>query len=336
MLACSPIFPPFGAAFARWGLRAMEVILHIGAHRTGTTAFQSYMRRNAAALSARGIGFWGPGRTRRAPFSSVHAPLNSAFDPTPATHRCDDRLRRAIRKAEGRGVETLVISDENMIGSIRQNMRHGQLYPGIGERLACVINAFGGRIGRLLVSPRSLELYWCSALAYGVGRGIPVPTRDKLSFIGHSRRGWREVITEISQAAPGIDIRVLPFETYQGRPEAFLADGADVEAPVNRDPTPINAAPTLPELRRVLLTCGQAATLLPFGMGRWDPFTNEEHGALREVHAEDMMWLAAGAGGLARLTEDRARSRAGNYPPAGAKRKGHFDEFEGRQMARPS
>jgi hypothetical protein len=313
----------------------MEIVLHIGAHRTGTTGFQNYMRRNATTLSARGIGFWGPGRTRRPWFASVYAPLNSAFDPKPCGHRRDDRLRRQIEKAEGRGIGTLIISDENMMGSIRQNIRHGQLYPGVGERLACVIDAFGGRIRRLLVSPRSLEHYWCSSLSYGVGRGIPVPTRDKLSSIGHGRRGWREVITEVSRSVPSVDIRVLPFETYQGRPDAFLAAGADVAAPVNRDQTPVNAAPTLPELRRVLLAHGQAASVLPFGMGRWNPFTNEEHSALREVYADDMMWLTAGADGLARLTEDRARSRAGNNPLAGAKRKGHFDEFEERQMARP-
>lgn len=335
MRSCSPIFMPFGAAFAHWGLRAMEVILHIGAHRTGTTGFQNYMRRNRTELSAQRIGFWCPGKTRRASFNNIYAPLNSAFDPKPAGDRCNDRLRREIDKAEARGVQTLIISDENMMGSIRQNMRHGQLYPGVRERIACVVGAFGGRIGRLLISIRSLELYWCSALAYGVGRGIPVPARDKLSAIGHNRRGWREVITEVSQAAPGIDIRVLPFEAYKGRPDAFLSSAADIYAPINVDRTVVNAAPTLPDLRRVLLARGQAAAILPFGMGRWNPFTNDEHSALREVYADDMMWLTAGADGLARLTEDRAQSRAGHNPPAGAQRKGHRDEFEERQVARP-
>lgn len=49
----------------------MKVILHIGAHRTGTTSFQSYMRRNADFMRIRRIGFWGPLRTRGGLFAGV-------------------------------------------------------------------------------------------------------------------------------------------------------------------------------------------------------------------------------------------------------------------------
>ena len=42
----------------------MEIILHLGAHRTATTSFQHYMRANAAALAEQGLGVWGPDVTR--------------------------------------------------------------------------------------------------------------------------------------------------------------------------------------------------------------------------------------------------------------------------------
>ena len=44
--------------------------------------------------------------------------------------------------------------------------------------------------------------------------------------------------------------------------------------------------------------------------------------ALREACSDDMLWLTAGAEGLATLTEDRTGSRAGHTPPPGAQSKG--------------
>jgi len=49
----------------------MDVILHIGAHRTATTTFQAWMLQNADALAAGGIAYWGPDRTRAGLFSGL-------------------------------------------------------------------------------------------------------------------------------------------------------------------------------------------------------------------------------------------------------------------------
>lgn len=49
----------------------MDIILHLGAHRTASTSFQRYMRSVSDALAAGGTGFWGPGRTRKGLFHRV-------------------------------------------------------------------------------------------------------------------------------------------------------------------------------------------------------------------------------------------------------------------------
>ena len=53
----------------------MEIVLHIGAHRTATTSFQAYMRGNAPGLVQGGVAFWGPLRTRNGLFSGLWAPV---------------------------------------------------------------------------------------------------------------------------------------------------------------------------------------------------------------------------------------------------------------------
>ncbi|WP_298919817.1 hypothetical protein [uncultured Roseobacter sp.] len=334
MTLAIPSFRPVGAVAAHWVNCVMDVILHIGAHRTGTTSFQDYMRRHTEPLAAMGVGFWGPGRTRRGLFSGL-VPKDEVCTGRDLRRQAEGRVQLQLAGARARGLSTLVVSDENMMGSVRENLRSGSLYPGIGERMTRFARAFEGQVSTIMISVRSLELYWSSALSFGVARGYPVPDREKLRKIAQSRRGWRDVVTDLASAVPEADIRVMPFEKFCGRPEVQLSRGTGVLAPFDTDRHWLNRSPTLAELRRVLDERGDGGNILPFGMGRWNPFTPEDHGALREVFADDMMWLISGADGLATLTEDHDRKRAGKTLPSGAQIKGHGHELEERQMARP-
>lgn len=331
MQACSPVYSPVGAALRQWAARAMDIILHIGAHRTGTTHFQRYMRSSEDALSEQGVRFWGPSRTRKGLFTGIYAHL----DDHRATEAPDPTIAECLAQEKAGAVQKLVVSDENMMGSVRRNIREGQLYPDAGRHVAGFAKAFGGDVSTLLVSVRSLDTYWCSALAYGVERGIPVMDRQGRHALAQDRRGWRDVIAEIARALPNVRVKVACFETYKGRPDSLLHDACGFGAPLCEDRKPVNPSPQLPDLRRALHAKGQDTKTLPFGMGRWNPFSNEEHAALRETYADDMMWLMAGADGLATLIEDRSRTKAGPNLLSAAHEKGQFDEFEERRMARP-
>lgn len=228
-----------------------------------------------------------------------------------------------------------MVSDADILGTLPDNLAAGSLYPQARALLRGCVDALAANVRRVVLSPRSLELYWCAAVANGVAQGAAVPDRSVLRAIALSRRGWRDVIADIATALPGVDIRVLPFEDFAGAPHRFLASAADLSAARNGACVPEEAAPLLPQLRRMLHARGQNAAALPFGMGRWNPFTNEEHAALRELYADDMMWLVAGADGLATLMQNCPETRAGTTPPSAARKKGQNDEFEEREMARP-
>lgn len=310
----------------------MDVILHLGAHRTGTATFQGYMRRHAKALAAQRVVFWGPRRARHGIYSGD---LSENRSSRAAFRRAQVRVGRLLDQAAARGVQTVVVSDTNMIGTIEDNLAHGALYPCVADRLAQFAKPFKGHVTGVMLSPRSLEVYWCSVLAQGVAQGHDVPSRQKLHDLAVASRSWRDVVTDVAAALPGVPLRVLPFETYKGRPDALLAQATGIDAPCDTRRAWLNPSPKLPELRRAASDRGASPAALPFGMGRWNPFTNEEHAILREMHADDMMWLTSGADGLATLTEDCLRHRAGHTPPHGAQAKGQRDELEERHMARP-
>ncbi len=335
MQLTSPHFRPVGAAVTKWATRAMDVILHLGAHRTATTSFQCYMRRHAIPLSEQGVDYWGPQRARRGGLSDGLPSRAEVSQGTDIPPDAPSRIAKYLRQAKKRGARSLIVSDVNMIGCLSSTINSKMLYPDVGARMTAFGKAFDGRISAVLISPRSLEYYWCSALAHGVTLGNHVPDHATLREIAMQPRGWREVICDLAQALPGVPLRVLPYERFVGQPDAFLAAGTGLDAPFDTQRSWLNRAPNLPELRRVLKDRGGAPVSLPFGMGRWTPFNNEENAALRERHADDMMWLTAGADGIATLTEDDLRSRAGPTPPIGGIEQGQSDELEKRQVARP-
>lgn len=334
MSGCSPKQMPVGVVFLKRAVRAMDIILHIGAHRTGTTSFQNYVRGISNELVSLEVAFWGPDMTRKGLFPPV---FEGGDDSVAEGARQQEMspLKRQLDAAWLAGARRLIVSDENIMGGMRNNIRHAALYPQVGSRVAKFANAFGGNVSTILLSPRSLDLYWCSALAFSVKRGVPVPDLQKRATIARSYRGWRDVIAEIARALPGVAVKVLPFEAYAGRSDCFLSDAINIDGPMCRDRMPVNTSPKLPDLRRAMSARGGDVQSLPFGMGRWNPFTNAQLGALRELYADDMMWLRSGADGLATLIEDGSAPKAGSNPPRAANGKGQIDECEERRMARP-
>ena len=326
-----PLYGSIGVIpLRRLGEKLMDIILHVGAHRTATTSFQRYLRANADAIRASDTGIWGPLRTRKGLFSGLF--------PGPAMQgRSPDRVkgRVALQLASAReaGVARLLVSDENMVGSSRHCVRTGVLFPAAGDRMARYGAAFDGTINRIILNIRSPETWWASAGAYAISRGHGVPDMAQLDRIATGSRSWRDVITDLACAVPDAEIKVATFEEYAGRPDALLAEATGVDTPPDRDHHWLNRAPDLPALRAILVERGQAPDLLPDNTGHWQPFTETQAANLRETYSDDLHWLAAGADGLAQLTENPVRKRAGTSQPSGDTRKGHSNDSRQRHMA---
>tara|TARA_R100000935_G_scaffold39062_1_gene60512 strand:- start:1977 stop:3050 length:1074 start_codon:yes stop_codon:yes gene_type:complete len=311
----------------------MDIILHLGAHRTASTSFQHYMRANARRLAAQGLCYWGPEVTRDGVLSGV-IPASGLATATQQLDRARGRIALRLEEARTQGMTRVLISDENMIGSTRRNLRHARLYPGIGERVARFAHAFDGRITRVALSVRGQDSWWASSLAYGVARGHGVPGGDDLDRLVTVNRHWREVITDLACALPGVDLVILPHEVHAGRPEGRLrAITGLAEVPVKAARLWLNRAPDLAALRRAVAARGGDLTQLPECEGRWQPFDRAQRLALQEAYADDLFWLSAGADGVARLSEETGSDEAGKHLPSGQIGRGHRNGDEERRLA---
>ena len=120
--ALSPILPN-GAAFWQRLCLIMDIVLHLGAHRTGTTTFQAYLKDKTDILDQAGIAVWRPAHTRKGLFDGlIPNAMNKAWRKD-MQRRAEGRVKMRLSDQESDGYHTTLISDENMLGSIQGNIR---------------------------------------------------------------------------------------------------------------------------------------------------------------------------------------------------------------------
>ena len=313
----------------------MDITLHLGPHRTASTCFQHYMLENASHLEKARIGFWGPSHTRNGLLSGVIPVPGAGRFPAHQFRRARGRIALNLQRLQRTGLHHLVISDENMIGAPRRNLRSSRLYTGIGERMARFGDAFDGRVTRVVLSIRSQESYWASVAAFAVARGHRVPGADDLDRLVTTNRHWREVICDLACALPEAELLILPYEVYGSLPERKLTLMTGLANPPRTHARDwLNRSPSLARLRQILRDRGaDPAELLPAGDGRWYPFDMEQTMALREAYADDLFWLRAGADGMATLIEETGPAEMGKTPPPAMTTRGHPHDIEKRRLA---
>lgn len=306
----------------------MDVILHLGAHRTASTSFQHYMRASLARLETQGVGFWAPGDMEDT------GPVTSGPTPDEQLAVARGRIVTNLDHALSRGVQHLVISDENVIGTPGQLLGEGRLYSGIGERMARYCDVFDGRLTRIVLSIRSQDSFWSSVAAHAVAQGHDLPTSEQIARLAADKRGWRDVIIDLACAVTGIEIQIQPFEVFGSLPEHGLTAMTGVENPPTKHAREwLNRSPGRSELRAILTRRGEDPDFVPTGDGRWQPFDRDQTRALREAYADDLFWLRAGADGLAKFIEVTGPAKAGKHPPAGDTKRGQDDGKDDRRLA---
>ncbi len=284
----------------------VDVILHIGAHRTGTTTLQTYLQKNSNKLRKSRIEFWGPKRTRSGLFSGlVKPPADLSNDALLRGQRSCGLIQMEMDRLAMNGVQTLIVSEENMIGVMKDNLRKSRLYPDAGPRIARFAPAFELRCRRVVLSIRSYDKYWASVLAFCVERGWKMPDMAVLDRLVIQPNRWRDVIKSVAASFPEAQILVLPFERLMGQPDrqfAVLRGNVEIQ-PLYTHQEWHNASAQSEKLRQILMDRGdhRAAQTLPEKNRRWQPFNDDHINAFQQQYRQDLDWLTDGADGIATL-----------------------------------
>lgn len=289
----------------------MDVILHLGAHRTATTSLQAWMLQNEDALAQAGIAVWGPAQTRGGRFAGLmKRPEWVTAEDERAARQSASVLRFEIDRLQEAGFRALVISEENLLGTMPQCLEHLTLYPDAGARLRRVVAALGPHLTGLALSIRRYDTWWASVLADQRSRGRSLPRAGHERLAAHPR-GWKRLVQVIRDEGGGRPLTVWPFETMAGRNAAqmrAMLGGMALPAGLYDHGRAMNAAAP-----------AQIA-----------PFTLAHRGAMAARYQDDLAWLITPRPGLTFIANEQALP--GPARTASAQEKGRFHDHEERGL----
>jgi len=270
----------------------LEVILHIGAHRTGTSSLQTALNRNKNNLTKNRVAYWGPGDTRGGLLSGLLGRSGTDHAKN-LIARNQGAVAIEMDRLQDQGIATLLVSEENILGAMLDNLKSGLLYPGLTARLEAFSLLFGRKLVRVAVAIRPYGPYWASVLAYGIRTGRAPLDEAGLDRLVTQPRHWRQVITDVASAFPNAEIVVWDFDRLIGHPEQqyrLLTNGRGRINPMRRR---CNATPDRASLRGLLTDRGQhdAATAIADGNGRYMPFGAHHLTAFDGQYRDDISWL---------------------------------------------
>lgn len=183
----------------------MELYLHLGAHRTGSTAFQRILSKNTAALGREGIAVWGPDELR--PRDYFFLSTRDGFKEGAHAAYAKDLAKVKARR--------LVLSEENIIGTMLHNMRGRAFYPDFLRRMVDYGGMFDTVPKRIGLATREYGSYWASCYTYTLPVH-PLPDFEDLKVeLLKIDRGWLDMIRELRALFPKTEIMVWPLEAVQ-------------------------------------------------------------------------------------------------------------------------
>ncbi len=304
------------------GFENMDICLHLGAHRTGSTSFQVFMNTNRKAFLKDRTTFWGPGRTRSGLFAGL---VRDTRRLTPGDRelgqRSLGRIKMEMSRAALNGNDRLVISEENTMGTLAQNFAQCQLYPQAADRLARFAPALGGQGLRIGLAIRSYDSYWASALAFGARAGRPLPTSQMLDRLTTQPRRWRHIIADIAHVFPEAEIAVWSFEAWASQqPQQVCALTNRLLPRAITGPVEVNnASPDTADIAAIARERGDTALAdrLAATIGRYQPFDAAQAHKLRQDYATDIDWLKEGSAGLATYYDPTGDTSGASFHPRG-------------------
>lgn len=285
-----------------------RLVLHLGAHRTGTTSVQTYLHENRRALSEKGIGYWGPAALRQGRFPG----LFRAFDPAGAPEKQVQESRETIAanleilhsraaNQQKNGHHSLIVSDENLLGDMQINLMRASLYPDATQRMAVVAGVFGAHCRRITLTIRRQETYWPSLIAYRLAHGAAAPKPERLEALARQKTGWRAVIETVQRHFPEAELQVLEFDGWAERPDLLVSQilGQDTGLPPLQALPRKNAALNRPALKALAIERGDRVSARYIGgqSGLYQPFSAPQLQQLEQQYRADLAWLTQETGG---------------------------------------
>lgn len=188
----------------------MEIHLHIGAHRTGTTSAQKLLESRSAQLRAAGVVFRGPSALRGWGLYDLLQRMTDARAPVDRIEAAQQVLRDWVTKFGP--VRRVVISDENLSGTMLQNYTDAALYPDAEARFQALGQLLPAQPDVVCVTIRDLVGYWQSVFAHLAMLG-KLDTFDAERLAKSPRKSWLPLVQGVRTAFPKARLKIMRYDS---------------------------------------------------------------------------------------------------------------------------
>ncbi|MEC7256960.1 MAG: hypothetical protein VXW58_03995 [Pseudomonadota bacterium] len=171
------------------------IYIHAGAHRTGSSSFQSCLHHNRDTLAAQGFDVAYPGRDG-VPRGRLRLRL-------PAPRHGDRQLVGFAEDLRGHlaGLSpdpdrALILSEENLVGRML-HFSHGQFYPVAEKRIATLARALDAPPRAVLLVVRPYAALYVSAWRKRAEDTAAAPFAETVDQLMAMDRGWPEIVAAL-------------------------------------------------------------------------------------------------------------------------------------------
>ncbi len=220
-----------------------NVHIHVGAHRTGSSAFQMFLDLNAAALRAQGVDLAYPDR------DGAKGGRLKLFLPAPrhTAETVDWRMKKAqhnLARQVTDPARPLILSEENILGRM-DPFYHGQFYPFLHARARFMARVLDGRrVARILLLVRPYDSLFVSAYrkrSEDNEMGDFNVMRERMAVFEGD--GWPEVALTLIKELNPRKLVVIPYKRPRHELDLARALMPKLDLSQLKEPTlPVNAS----------------------------------------------------------------------------------------------
>ena len=207
------------------------------------------------------------------------------------------RKLRCLLDSERRAGRRVILSEENILGSIRHNVDTTGVYPNIQNGLDMLQPAFE-QVDVFYFSIRPLTVWRNFCLSFAIRHFRRPPSDMQLDYIAYnSALGWRPVIQAVCKAFPKARVKVIEFGALTAQLILQLSEvsGWQDLSHLEQKYRIFNRSKPINHLKQVLEERGGSigtAGLAGKGAGRrLNMFSETGVGLLSEAYARNLEWL---------------------------------------------
>ncbi len=282
-----------------------EIILHLGAHRTGTTRLQTILDANQDILAENGIAALTPPRPGKRGCTTIRDVLK----PLPPKRRIPIRHSLRMRKARAtfsnliandfpdRAPRRIIVSEENLL-SLPFLKTGFELYPSVYPRLVAFQKILGCVPSEVHLTIRAYDTFLVSLYALHalhMSRRMPSFDDFRQNYLA-VHWGWPNVIASVTRAFPATPLKLTQYERdpVESRVRNLVGPELFAGFRLDGDERP-NIAPTVEAMAAATRSNGQTSRddlVTRYADGtRFDPLDEEERSILARRYETDLASL---------------------------------------------